>query len=100
MDKQDPHVTSLCIDDLMQYLPLLEFVYNNTIHSSIDTTPFFASYGFHPPFIVNILATFVNPSSEKLRVRIIKEVNSNLTINSSILKKCIELIDNRPCHQM
>jgi hypothetical protein len=29
-------------------LPSAEFTYNNTIHSSIGQTPFFANYGFHP----------------------------------------------------
>ena len=31
-------------------LPLAEFAYNNTVHSSIKMTPFFANYGFHPCF--------------------------------------------------
>jgi len=38
-------------DDLLDWaawLHILEFAYNNTIHSSIRTTPFFLLYGFHP----------------------------------------------------
>jgi len=29
-------------------LPLAEFAYNNSIHSTTKQTPFFANYGFHP----------------------------------------------------
>ena len=67
-------------DDLMQFLLLFKFAYNDTVISSIDTTPFFASYGFHPPLTINIFAAFVNPSMEKFGVRISKEVSCNLTI--------------------
>lgn len=32
-------------------LPMIEFAYNNSTHSAIGTTPFFANYGFHPRFV-------------------------------------------------
>ena len=35
-------------DDWATWLPLAEFAYNNQIHSSTGTSPFYASYGFHP----------------------------------------------------
>ena len=35
-------------DDWDKYLPLAEFAYNNTVHSSTNVTPFYALYGFHP----------------------------------------------------
>ena len=31
----------------MDLLPTAEFAYNNHHHPSIDTTPFFANYGYH-----------------------------------------------------
>ena len=34
-------------DDWANLLPMAEFVYNNHHHPSIDTTPFFANYGYH-----------------------------------------------------
>ena len=37
-------------DDWSRFLPLAEFTYNNTIHSSTGFTPFFANYGHHPSF--------------------------------------------------
>jgi hypothetical protein len=35
-------------DDWADLLPTAEFAYNNHHHLSIDTTPFFANYGYHP----------------------------------------------------
>lgn len=35
-------------DDWTTILPLVEFAYNNTIHSSTQHTLFFANYGYHP----------------------------------------------------
>ena len=46
-------------DDWMDLLPLAEFAYNNTMHSSTKQTPFFSNYGLHPqanPFDVESLA--------------------------------------------
>ena len=35
-------------DDWADLLPLAEFAYNNHHHPSINTTPFFVNYGYHP----------------------------------------------------
>ena len=35
-------------DDWADLLPMAEFAYNNHHHPSIDSTPFFANYGYHP----------------------------------------------------
>jgi hypothetical protein len=35
-------------DDWANLLPLAEFAYNNTLHSSTKQTPFFSNYGHHP----------------------------------------------------
>src|SRR5271156_4075537 len=40
-------------DDWKEFLPLAEFTYNNQHHSSIDTTPFFTTYGYHPTLLSN-----------------------------------------------
>ena len=32
----------------VELLPLAEFVYNNSMHSSTQMTPFFANFGYHP----------------------------------------------------
>jgi len=41
-------------NDWVLYLPMAEFVRNNSIHSSIGTTPFYANKGFNPTFDINI----------------------------------------------
>jgi transposase InsO family protein len=35
-------------DNWMELLPYAEFAYNNSVHASTGTTPFFANYGFNP----------------------------------------------------
>ncbi|GAA5895480.1 hypothetical protein JCM6882_006265 [Rhodosporidiobolus microsporus] len=45
--------TSYSQDDWDELLPLAMFVYNDTVHSSTKTTPFYANYGFHPSFNVD-----------------------------------------------
>jgi hypothetical protein len=41
-------------DDWIKFLPMAKFSYNNTLHTSTSSTPFFANYGFHPCFISSI----------------------------------------------
>ena len=41
-------------DNWADLLPLAEFAYNNHHHPSVDTTPFFANYGYHL-MLMNIL---------------------------------------------
>ena len=49
-------------DNWFDYLPLAEFMYNNTISSGIgNITPFFANYGFHPRFDFEINASTSPP---------------------------------------
>ncbi|SCZ91750.1 BZ3500_MvSof-1268-A1-R1_Chr5-1g07649 [Microbotryum saponariae] len=44
-------------DDWHDLLPLAEFSYNNSFHSSIGMTPFFASRGYHPRLEVTLQET-------------------------------------------
>ena len=41
-------------DDWVPLLPLAEFAYNNTPHSTTQVTPFFANKGYHPRFEIGI----------------------------------------------
>lgn len=42
-------------DDWVFLLPIAEFAYNNSLHSAIKQTPFFANFGFHPSFLPSTL---------------------------------------------
>ncbi len=35
-------------DNLVHWLPLAEFAFNNSVHASTGVTPFFTEKGFHP----------------------------------------------------
>jgi hypothetical protein len=48
-------------DDWAPLLPLAEFAYNNSSHSTTNITPFFVNKGFHPNLEINIEAV---PSTE------------------------------------
>ena len=45
-------------------LPLAQFSYNNTLHSTTQTTPFFANQGWHPRFEITSPTQPVNPAAE------------------------------------
>lgn len=49
------------LDNWAAWLHILEFAYNNSVHSSTGTTPFFLLYGFHPQTPLD----FLNPSSNQ-----------------------------------
>jgi len=53
-----------------ELLPLAEFAYNNTEHSSTKFSPFFANYGYHPNFDLQLQppnnSTPVNPAAQSL----------------------------------
>ena len=70
-------------DDWIKFLPMAEFAYNNTLHTSTSVTPFVANYGFHPRFSIAIPAGSVNPSAEE-RARLMKEVHHDLSLELSI----------------
>jgi len=41
-------------DDWVDYLPIAEFAYNNSIHSATTLSPFFANYGYHPRLTMSL----------------------------------------------
>jgi hypothetical protein len=49
-------------DDWHNLLPLAEFAYNNTIHTAIGCSPFFANYGYNP----RLDLTFKNVESNEV----------------------------------
>jgi hypothetical protein len=51
-------------------LSQVEFAYNNTVHALTGVSPFFANYGFHPRFSLEIPGNSVNPSVEERAKRL------------------------------
>jgi hypothetical protein len=51
-------------------LPVAEFAYNNTVHSTTKVTPFFANFGYHPKFTVTVPRVSKNhvPLADRVRV--------------------------------
>lgn len=54
--------SSFSQDDWVSLLPIAEFSYNNSLHSAIKQTPFFANYGFHPSFLPRSLPECTIPA--------------------------------------
>ena len=57
-------------DDWTTLLPLAEFAYNNTVHSSTQQTPFFANYGYHPRLDTFDFSKVDNPAAEDMANRL------------------------------
>ena len=75
-------------------LPLAEFSYNNTIHSSTQKSPFYANYGFHPRFDFNQLATAFNPAAERVArdlEKLHKDVKEQLETAQRTMKKYADI---------
>lgn len=62
-------------DNWRGLLPIAEFAYNNSWHSSIDASPFYALHGYHPKASFNVTAdrsALRVPTVEELTTRIHK----------------------------
>lgn len=57
-------------NDWSEFLSLAEFSYNNSIHSSIGVSPFYANYGYHPTFTTNPSKGQTSPEAGELINRI------------------------------
>jgi hypothetical protein len=62
-------------------LPLAEFTYNNTVHSSTRTTPFFANFGFHPKFSATIPRVTRDNTPCPDHVKALLDVHSEMKFN-------------------
>ena len=55
------HITSARHDNWVDFLPRLEFAYNNSVHAVTGVTPFFALLGYHPLSPSNAVTSLPNP---------------------------------------
>ena len=83
LEKYLRYMISYQQDDWIKFLPMAEFAYNITLHTSTSVTPFFTKYGFHPRFSIAIPVGYVNPSAEE-RAHLMKEVHHDLSLELSI----------------
>ncbi|GGV51932.1 hypothetical protein GCM10010495_81700 [Kitasatospora herbaricolor] len=84
-------------DDWTTLLPLAEFAYNNTVHSSTQQTPFFANYGYHPRLDTFNFSKIDNPAAEDITNRLselhaimktqLKKTQKRQKINADIYRK-------------
>ena len=62
-------------------LPIAEFAYNNTAHSSTKTTPFFANLGYHPKFSVRVPRVTRDNVPVADRVQALKDLHTEMRFN-------------------
>jgi len=73
-------------DDWLALLSQAEFAYNNTMHASTGISPFFANYGFHPRFSLDIPGDSVNPSAEERATRL-GQIQQDLMADVKLIQK-------------
>ena len=73
-------------EDWVDFLAMVEFADNNSIHILTKVSPFFGNYGFHPRFSISIPAIFVNPSAE-MCARTLQDVHHDLCLQLSVVGK-------------
>ena len=78
-------------DDWVDFLPMMEFSYNNSIHASTKVSPFFANYGFYPCFNISNPKTSVNPSAE-IRAHTLQDVHRDLSLELRAAKNSLKLM--------
>jgi hypothetical protein len=72
--------TNYAQDDWFDLLPLAEFAYNNSDHSSTKKSPFFANYGYHP-VMDSILPILPEDLSTNDRATELTDTIKELTLN-------------------
>jgi hypothetical protein len=65
-------------NDWVPYLPMAEFARNNSIHSSIGTTPFYANKGFNPTFDISVPQEVSSSPSAQTRADNMRKVHDTM----------------------
>ena len=58
-------------------VPIAEFAYNNSVHSTIGLSPFYATYGYHPSLTITNPSTSLVPAAED-RIRYLHEIHEEI----------------------
>ena len=64
-------------DDYAELLPLAEFAYNNSTHSTTGYSPFYATYGYHPALSFATPTSSTVPAAEE-RIKHLQEVHAEV----------------------
>lgn len=64
--------------DWSKLLPIAQFAYNNAKHSSTNTTPFYAVYGYHPRLSVVLPRSNKDHTPADLRITNLHELHENM----------------------
>lgn len=75
-------------DNWYDLLPVAEFAYNNAFQSTINTSPFYANYGYHPRFM------FSTTTTSPLDVPAAKELADKLTAHHDALSETIKFVQD------
>lgn len=66
-------------NDWEKLLPLAQFSYNNSVHSSTGQSPFYANYGYHPNFTFKVSDRPTVPAAEDW-VQQVQQLHKNLVL--------------------
>ena len=72
----------------VKWLPLVEWWYNTSFHTTAEMTPFMALYGYHPPSITSYLR-------ENSRLQVVEDNIEHQQEVLQILKDNLNLAHNR-----
>ena len=81
-------------DDWSDLLPLAEFAYNNSVHESTNTTPFFANYGYHPSVSVSLDRSVPSPEAHDF-ARSMEELHQHLRTELASAQEAHQASANR-----
>ena len=73
--------------DWDQLLPLAQFAYNNSQHTSTGETPFFAVYGFHPKLSFSLPRSTKDKTPAEDRLDALKTLRENMQYNIAIAQE-------------
>jgi hypothetical protein len=79
-------------DDWTTWLPVAEFAYNNSYHSSTKSTPFYANYGYHPTTPASLTTTNFTDTSDHQYLDRISSVQA-------LIKQELELVKAQQAEQ-
>ena len=64
-------------DDWADLVPIVEFAYNNSVHSATGLSPFYATYGYHPSLRITNPSTSLVPAAED-RIQYLHEIHEEI----------------------